>query len=192
MIVLASASPRRRELLARAGWRYRVQAAAVDETPHQRELPAAYVLRLARAKVRAVAPARPETGGVILGADTTVALGRAILGKPESSSEAAAMLRRLSGRRHEVLTGVCLREARTGRETVGVAVTRVWFAPLAGRRIAAYVATGEPRDKAGAYAIQGGAARFVRRIEGSYSNVVGLPIELVWQLWLDLAAPAVG
>ncbi len=191
MILLASASPRRRELLERAGWPLRVRPAEVDESVRRGEPPAAYVLRLAKAKARALRPPRAGKGSVVLGADTTVALGRAILAKPASDAEAAAMLRRLAGRRHEVLTGVCLRDAG-GREAAAVAVTRVWFAPLSARRIAAYVASGEPRDKAGAYAIQGGAAAFVRRIEGSYSNVVGLPIELIWRLWLELAAPAVG
>ncbi len=191
-MILASASPRRRELLARAGWPFLVRPASVDETPWPRESARGYVLRLAKAKARCILPEHPGRGTVVLGADTTVAIGQSILAKPGSDAEAAAMLRRLSGRCHQVLTGVCLREAATGREAAAVARTDVWFGPLSARQIAAYVAGGEPRDKAGAYAIQGGAAGFVRRLQGSYSNVVGLPIELVWTLWLELAAPAVG
>jgi septum formation protein len=191
VIVLASASPRRRELLASAGWPFCVQPAAIDETPLPRESPRSYVLRLARAKSRSIRPARPGKDTIVVGADTTVALGASILGKPASAAEAETMLRRLAGRRHEVFTGICLRQARSGREAAGVAVTHVWFRPLSPRQIAAYVATGEPGDKAGAYAIQGGAAAFVRRMEGSYANVVGLPLELLWQLWLELVAGAV-
>jgi len=180
-IVLASASPRRRELLTAAGFAVTAQPAEVDETPLPGELPAAYVARLARAKAFAVA-ARAED--MVLGADTTVVVEGDILGKPANDAEAGAMLRRLSGRGHQVLTGVCLR--RGERCLAGVETTEVWFDPLSEAEIAAYVASGEPRDKAGAYAIQGRAARFIPRINGSYSNVVGLPLATVWRLWRAL------
>jgi septum formation protein len=179
-LVLASASPRRRELLEAAGWEIEVRPAAMDETRLPGERPAAYVLRLARAKSAAVA-AGLGARRVVLGADTVVVSGGEVLGKPGDDREARAMLRRLSGRSHRVLTGVCLR--RGTREQAWVEATRVWFSALSAAAIAAYVATGEPRDKAGAYAIQGGAARFIPRISGSYSNVVGLPLASVWAAW---------
>jgi len=174
-LVLASASPRRRELLEAAGFAFDVAAADVDETPHAGETARAYVARLAEAKASVVLAARPEA--LVLGADTTVVVDGGILGKPGDADEAAAMLARLQGRAHEVLTGVAL----LGRhwQRVAVASTAVWFAPMSPAEIAAYVATGEPMDKAGAYGIQGWAARYVTRIDGSYSNVVGLPVALV-------------
>ncbi|HET9783818.1 MAG TPA: Maf family protein [Terriglobales bacterium] len=181
-IVLASASPRRRELLIAAGFVVEVRPADVDETPLLGEVPAAYVARLARAKTFAVS-AQPEE--VVLGADTTVVVDDDILAKPADDAEAAAMLRRLSSRSHRVLTGVCLR--RGAHQAEEVEATEVWFDPLSESDIAAYVASGEPRDKAGAYAIQGRAARFIPRIAGSYSNVVGLPIATVWRCWRQLA-----
>ena len=182
-ILLASSSPRRRELLQAAGWQVEVAPANLSERRRPRESPAAYVRRLARAKAAAVADRQPAA--TVLGADTVVVVDAAILGKPRHDAAARAMLRRLSGRRHQVLTGVCLR--RNGQEAVGVVATWVWFAPLSAADIRAYVATGEPRDKAGAYAIQGLAARFIPRIAGSYSNVVGLPVATVWDLWRRLA-----
>jgi septum formation protein len=171
-LVLASRSPRRSELLRSAGVGFRVEAADVDETPFSNELPVDYVRRLARAKAEAVA------GELVLGADTVVVIDGQILGKPVDSSDAIRMLRLLSGRPHEVITGICL-----AGEVVVVAhaTTTVFFAQLSEREIRDYVATGEPMDKAGAYAIQGWAARFVERIEGSYSNVVGLPVEMVYR-----------
>jgi septum formation protein len=181
-LVLASASPRRRELLEAAGWEVEVRPAAIDETRLPGERPAAYVLRLARAKAAAVA-AGVGARRTVLGADTVVVIGGEVLGKPGGDREARAMLRRLSGRSHRVLTGVCLR--RGGREQMWVESTRVWFSKLSAADMAAYVATGEPRDKAGAYAIQGGAARFIQRISGSYSNVVGLPLASLWERWLS-------
>jgi septum formation protein len=180
-IVLASASPRRRELLLAAGFAVEVRPAAVDETPLPGEPPAACVARLARAKAWAVAA---QPGEIVLGADTTVVVDDVMLAKPADDAEAAALLRRLSGRGHQVLTGVCLR--RGARQAEAVEATEVWFDPLGEADIAAYVASGEPRDKAGAYAIQGRAARFIPRIAGSYSNVVGLPIAAVWRLWRQL------
>ena len=176
-LLLASGSPRRAELLRAAGFEFDVAPADVDETPRSGERPRDYVLRLAVEKARA---ARPAPGQVVLGADTTVVIDEAILGKPATPEEAAAMLRRLAGRVHEVWTGVALRQ--DGREVSDVGITRVEVAPMTPAEIAWYVASGEPEGKAGAYAVQGLASRFVTHIEGSYSNVVGLPVALVYQL----------
>jgi septum formation protein len=173
--VLASASPRRAELLARAGIDFDTRPAHVDETPWPGEEPEAHVRRLAEAKARAVAV--DHRGALVLGSDTIVVLDGRILGKPLDADEARAMLRALSGRAHDVLTGVALVIGDEAR--VDVCRTRVWFRTLTAAEIDGYVATGEPMDKAGAYGIQGGAARFVERIEGSRSNVVGLPVEVV-------------
>jgi septum formation protein len=170
-LVLASQSPRRSELLRNAGIGFRVQAADVDETPLLGELPVSYVRRLARAK------AESATGNLVLGADTTVVIDGQILGKPLDQADAARMLRLLSGRSHEVITGICFK----GREVwVGHDSTTVFFSHVTEEEILSYVASGEPMDKAGAYAIQGLASRFVERIEGSYSNVVGLPVAMVY------------
>lgn len=169
LLTLASQSPRRRELLAGLGLSLEVRPARTDETPRAGEAPRDYVGRVAREKARAV------TGTVVLAADTTVALGGDIFGKPEDDADAARMLRALAGRSHEVLTGVCVRSAASGEREVVVA-TEVAFAPLSDDEIAWYVATGEPRDKAGAYAIQGVAGAFVSAVRGSVSNVIGLPL----------------
>lgn len=177
-LILASTSPRRRELLAAAGVAFIVDAASVDETPLDRETPAACVERLALMKARAVLLRHP--GDVVLGADTTVVLDGQMLAKPADEREAATMLRSLSGRAHEVLTGVALVSAAAERSAVER--TTVVMTRLAEDEIAWYVASGEPRDKAGAYAIQGLASRFIPRLEGSYSNVVGLPVAAVLQL----------
>ena len=178
-LVLASNSPRRRELLAQAGFSFTVHPAEIPEDPHTGEDPLAYVLRLARAKAQAVFAAidRQEEDRIVLGADTTVTIDNQILGKPADAADAARMLRLLSGRTHRVLTGVALRTA-SGIE-VAAEMTGVRFYTLSEAEIAAYVATGEPMDKAGAYAIQGRAARWIPRITGDYSNVVGLPLALV-------------
>jgi septum formation protein len=178
MVVLASASPRRQELLTAAGIPFEVLPVDVDETPLDGELPEEHVRRLALAKAEAALARRPEA--VVLGADTIVVAGGRILGKPRDAEDAARMLRALAGRAHEVLTGVALSSVRG--TMFELERTRVWFAPLSDQEIADYVASGEPRDKAGAYAIQGLAARFVVRIDGSYSNVVGLPVALVYRL----------
>ncbi|HYB94266.1 MAG TPA: Maf family protein [Vicinamibacterales bacterium] len=175
MLILASRSPRRSELLTAAGIPFEVLAADVDETPHAREAPAAYVERLAIAKAQAVLPLRPAAR--VLGADTTVTIDGEILGKPADSADARRMLRLLSGRAHDVHTGVAVVTAT--RVQSAVDTTRVWFSTLTDEDISWYVATGEPVDRAGAYAIQGFASRFIPRIEGSYSNVVGLPVALV-------------
>jgi septum formation protein len=177
MIVLASRSPRRAELLHAAGYDFVVRTADIDETPRPGEAPRDYVLRLAIEKAAAVPAAHEE---IVLGADTSVIIGNEILGKPIDQADAARMLRILSGRKHEVLTGVCLKR---GAETVAdVASTCVSMAHLTEEDIDWYVASDEPMDKAGAYAIQGLASRFIERIDGSYSNVVGLPVTLVRQL----------
>ena len=174
-LILASRSPRRSELLSAAGISFEVLASDIDETPHPNEAPGAYVERLAIEKARAVAAMRPETR--VLGADTTVTIDGEILGKPVDEADALRMLRLLNGRPHDVLTGVALVSA--GGVRSAVATTRVWFSPMTDEDILWYVATGEPVDRAGAYAIQGFASRFIPRIEGSYSNVVGLPVALV-------------
>jgi septum formation protein len=177
-LILASRSPRRAELLRAAGFEFEIIPATVDERPAPGEPPDQYVARLAALKAADVG--RRISGRVILGADTEVVLDGAVLGKPADAEEAAAMLRRLAGRTHLVLTGVALR--CDDREVREVTATRVRFLPLSEAEIAWYVATGEPRDKAGAYAIQGLGSRFVEWIEGSYSNVVGLPVATVYRL----------
>jgi len=163
--------------LRTAGIPFTVAVANIDETVHPGETPQAYVARLADEKATHVA-AR-HTGAFVLGADTTVVVEGAILGKPRDAADAVRMLERLAGRRHEVLTGVCLR-GPGGFHRSGVITTVVVFAPMNVAEIAAYVASGEPMDKAGAYAVQGLASRFITRIEGSYPNVVGLPVEVVY------------
>jgi septum formation protein len=168
VLTLASGSPRRRDLLAELGLDIEVRPAGTDETPREGELAAEYVLRVAREKARAV------EGETVLAADTSVVLDGAILGKPGDEADAARMLRALSGRGHEVLTGVWAR--RSGREEGLVVASEVTFAPLSEAMIAWYVATGEPRDKAGAYAVQGAGGALVREVRGSVSNIVGLPL----------------
>ena len=171
-LILASASPRRRELLQQIGVQFRVQVADIDETPQAGETPAAYVARLALGKAQKVAAANP--GCVVLGSDTTVVLDDEILGKPENDADAACMLATLAGRRHQVMTAVAL--VKDDQQRVQTVITNVHFTPLTAAKITAYVATGEPADKAGAYGIQGLGAVLVDAIEGSYSNVVGLPL----------------
>jgi septum formation protein len=175
-LVLASRSPRRAELLKAAGIAFTVRAADIDETPREGEDPRDYVARLAEEKARAV-----DAGGdeVVLAADTTVVLGNEIMGKPEDAVDAARMLRALAGTRHEVITAICLK--RGDHLVRDIASTSVWFAPLSEAEIADYVASGEPMDKAGAYGIQGLASKFVEHIDGSYTNVVGLPINLLYR-----------
>ncbi len=172
MIVLASSSPRRRELLQQIGVPFRIQVQAVDETPLPEELPGNYVARLALEKARAVAVLNP--GEVVLGSDTTGVLDHQILVKPEDEADARRMLRAMSGRTHQVLTAVAL--VQDAREVVQVVRTDVTFCTLTAEQIDAYIATGEPADKAGAYGIQGMGAVLVAGIHGSYSNVVGLPL----------------
>ena len=181
-LLLASRSPRRADLLRAAGFEFDVCAADVDESVRPGESPAEYVKRLASAKSEAAAVLkRCATREIaIVAADTSVVVDDVILGKPRDDEDAAAMLRRLSARSHEVMTGLSVR--RDGHEIRHVETTTVHFAPLNEHDIAWYVRSGEGRDKAGAYAIQGLASRFIPRIEGSYSNVVGLPIAAVCEL----------
>jgi septum formation protein len=169
-LTLASASPRRREMLAQLGFPLRVRPAETDESVHAGEGARDYVRRGAREKARAV------EGDFVLGADTAVVLSGRVLGKPAGPADAARMLRALAGTAHEVLTGVCLRRLAARIEVEALVSTEVTFAPLGEAEIAWYVATGEPLDKAGAYAIQGAGGAFVREVRGSVSNVVGLPL----------------
>jgi len=181
-LILASASPRRRELLTQAGFTFEVRPAHVNEDPRGDEEPIAYVVRLARDKAQSVfAEISSGSSGppqvVVLGADTTVTLDGHILAKPENAADAARMLRMLSGRTHRVITGVAVATAE--RTEVAAEVTGVQFLTISNKEIAAYIATGEPMDKAGAYGIQGLAAKWIPRVEGCYFNVVGLPLALV-------------
>jgi septum formation protein len=176
MIILASRSPRRAELLRAAGIEFSVRVADVDETWLTGEGPREYVLRLSRAKARAVA----QGDELVLGADTTVVVNNEIAGKPENSEDAKRILRSLRGGWHEVLTAVTL--LRGDRVLSDVASTLVKFAEMSEAEIDWYVSTGEPMDKAGAYGIQGYASRFVECIDGNYSNVVGLPVEMVYRM----------
>ena len=172
-LVLASASPRRRDLLAQLGLAFEVAAADIDETPRAAEPPHLYVLRVAREKAQAVAAARP--GAWVLAADTTVVLDGDILGKPRDAAEAHATLARLSGRTHEVLTGVAL-AGPAGAEASEVVRTQVTFRAASSAELAWYVATGEPLDKAGSYAVQGKGGFLVQALQGSPTNVIGLPL----------------
>jgi septum formation protein len=192
-LILASASPRRQELLRAAGVAITVQPTNTPEVPLNGEAPKAFAERLAREKAWAIFRQRPNE--YVLGADTIVVVERQILGKPANRADAERMLHLLSGRTHEVTTGVCLLGPRTGGGVSGSSkktgnslgdtrseTTRVTMNTLSDEEIRAYVATGEPMDKAGAYAIQGLASRWIPRIEGDYSNVVGLPIALVYRM----------
>jgi len=176
VLVLASTSPRRREILTAAGFEFSVRAPQIPEEREPGESPVAYVRRLAEQKALAV-PINP--GEIILAADTTVVVADELLEKPRDASNAARMLALLSGRVHEVITGICLRSE--SRKIVDAEITRVRFATLSEAEIAWYVGTGEPMDKAGAYAIQGFASKFIERVDGCYFNVVGLPIALVYR-----------
>ena len=202
MLVLASASPRRQDLLRSAGISFAVQTADIDETPLAGESARGCAERLACQKALKVSSGRPLD--LVLGADTIVVVNDTILGKPSDACDAARMLRMLSGRVHQVITGVCLvspvasgqlpYSAEDASEVLGTEnwdlktaseITLVTFAELSDAEIQEYVATGEPKDKAGAYAIQGIASRWIPRIEGDYSNVVGLPVALVYRMLRD-------
>ena len=185
MIVLASASPRRHELLSMLGIPHIVDPAHVDESVKPGEAPEALARRLAREK--AITVARRHSDVPALGADTIVVLGDRVLNKPESPAEAVAMLTDLAGREHTVITAVALAMAHTLWE--GCDVTRVRFRPLSAEMISAYVATGEPLDKAGAYGVQGYGAALVERIEGDFFGVMGLPVRVVLQLLEDAGMP---
>jgi len=180
MLILASASPRRRELLGSLDVPFEVDPAEADETLPDGMEPREAAALLARRKAHEVALRRPEDW--VLGADTIVVLGQEIMGKPADEADAVRMLRALSGREHLVITGVCLLNRDRGIERCDAVETKVRFRELSEAEITGYVQTGEPMDKAGAYAIQGGAAGFVEAVEGSYSNVVGLPLERVGEL----------
>ena len=179
MLVLGSRSPRRSDILRQAGIPFVVRPMEVDETPLPGEAARDYVTRIARAKAAAAAAGFTADGEIVLGADTTVAIQGEILGKPLDAADARRMLHMLSGQRHEVLTGICLRSAT--RAVEDCAETSVWFAPLSSQEIESYAASGEPMDKAGAYAIQGLASKFIQRIEGCYFNVMGLPVAMVYR-----------
>ena len=179
-IVLASNSPRRKELLTQIGLSFTVAPADVDESVLPGESPEAYAVRVALDKARIAAERTGE--GIVIAADTIVVVGDIILGKPSGPADARRMLSMLSGRGHEVITGLAVVDAATGRFTVRTSATQVWFRELSDREIASYVATGEPLDKAGAYGIQERGALLVERIEGCYSNVVGLPLSLLGEM----------
>lgn len=192
-IYLASASPRRRELLTQIGVRYDLLTVTVDETPQFAEAPPAYVTRLALTKARAGwQTLNGQSDRPVLGADTAVIVDDAILGKPRDRLDALSMLARLSGRAHQVLSAVAL--VTGDRESVRLQASQVTFRPLADWECEAYWATGEPADKAGAYAIQGYAAVFVQALSGSYSGVMGLPLfetaELLREFGIPLPAPS--
>jgi septum formation protein len=184
-LLLASASPRRAELLRAAGFSFDIHPANADESVHPGESAAAYVQRISRSKALAVLPAAGDR--VVLAADTTVVVDGQIFGKPENDEDALRMLRALRNRRHDVLTAVTL--AADSRTLTRVEQTMVEFAAMTDGEIEWYVASGEPRDRAGAYAVQGLASRFVTRVDGSYSNVVGLPVALVYVMLKEFAIP---
>jgi septum formation protein len=191
-LVLASASPRRRQLLEQLGVKFRVLAADIDETALAGESPTDYVSRLARQKAAAVAASLADGSGSeahlpVMGADTIVVLDQRLLGKPVDAADAAQMLGSLAGREHQVITAVCLTHRE--RHDVAVVSTDVTFREMTEDEIEAYVATGEPFGKAGAYAVQGLAAAFVERLCGSYTGVVGLPLYETSQLLASYAVP---
>jgi len=175
-LILASASPRRAAILRDAGYHFTVLSSAVDETPYPEESPEDLVLRLAQSKAD-LAAARSVGPAILIAADTEVVLDGQIFGKPRSSEDARRMLKKLSGRTHTVLTGVALVRLPNVERLTFVESTLVEFAPLSDEEITRYLSTGEPHDKAGAYAIQGYAGRYIPRIAGCYFNVVGLPLD---------------
>jgi septum formation protein len=189
-LILASASPRRAEILAAAGIPFEIRAAKIDESRWKDESPEKMVERLARAKAEDVAGSMVSPGPlVILGADTVVVADEEILGKPGNPATARKMLLKLRGCEHRVITGFALLRAQDEEIRGGHEATRVWFSAMTDAEVDAYVATDEPLDKAGAYAIQGIAGRYISRIEGCYFNVVGLPLTRVWQSLKELGWP---
>lgn len=180
-IILASASPRRKELLGYITDSFDVIPSDIPEDAHG--APRQQVMQLARAKAEDVAARNPDA--IVIGADTLVAIGRRVLGKPQNEADAAAMLRRLSGRTHRVYTGVAV--VSDGCTNVQCGITRVRFARLSSEEIAEYITTGDPMDKAGAYGIQGIGGKFIRGIRGDYFNVMGLPLSIVYRMLKDLA-----
>jgi septum formation protein len=188
-LLLASASPRRRDMLASVQIPFAVEVPSVDESPLPGEAAAALTLRLAEVKARAVHRRRPRAEGLVLAADTAVVIDGDALGKPRDRDHAVAMLRRLGGRDHVGMTGFGLLDQASGAFHGAVAETRVWFRDLEDEEIQGYVDTGEPMDKAGAYACQGIGAFLIARVEGSYTNVVGLPLGQVLGALRRLGGP---
>jgi len=195
-LILASASPRRAEILRNAGFEFEVRPAHVDETILPNEQAQDYVKRLAETKAKGIAElaSQQEGGGYVVGADTVVVIETQIFGKPADADDARRMLRHLSGKSHEVLTGMALLRAADRQVNTNVERTRVEFLPLSEKDIEDYIATAEPFDKAGAYGIQGVGSRFISRIEGCYFNVMGLPVSRLWQMlrplgWRDDEPP---
>ena len=187
-LILASASPRRRQLLTQMGLAFRVDPAHIDEEAVTAETPAALAEKLALMKARAVA-GRQSGPALVIGADTLVVRGRQVLGKPSDEGEAAAMLRKLSGSWHRVITGVALVQASDGRHIVSHETTSVQFAPMTDREIRDYLDTGDSMDKAGAYGIQGRAGMHIPRIRGCYFNVMGLPLYRLYTMLRDMDYP---
>ena len=184
-LILASGSPRRAQLLGEMVRSFRILPSDVDEDRDEGETPGAYVVRISREKAESVADGlEPRTGGRwVLGGDTIVVLEEAVLGKPEDGDHARRMLEQLQDRRHEVITGICLLNRKQAVYCLEAVRTQVWMRRIEPEEMDAYIRTGEPFDKAGGYAIQGHGGRFIRKIEGSYSNVVGLPMERLRELF---------
>ena len=184
-LILASGSPRRAQLLGEMVRSFRILPSDVDETQDEGETPNAFVVRVSREKAESVADGlQPSGGGTwVLAGDTIVVLGEAVLGKPEGKEHARRMLEQLQDRRHEVITGICLLNREQAVCCLEAVRTQVWMRKIDPEEVEAYIRTGEPFDKAGGYAIQGHGGRFVRKIEGSYSNVVGLPVERLGELF---------
>ncbi len=187
-LILASASPRRKELLRRFDLDFEVRPADVDETPFPGEDAAAYPLRVAVKKAMAAAAAAEDENAIVIAADTAVIVDDDILGKPADETEAEVMLSRLSGREHVVVTGIGLADTASGRTLSAAEQTIVYFHPLSDAEIRAYIASGECLDKAGAYGIQGKGALLVRKIDGDYFNVMGLPLGRLYRLLLRFDA----
>jgi septum formation protein len=191
-LVLASRSPRRAEILRNAGFEFQIVPAEVDESLRPGEPAAWYVRRLAEEKARKVARQLSATSqasaAVIVAADTAVVLGNSILGKPRSADDARAMLRLLSGETHEVFSGLAVLRLETGAIRIATESTRVTFLPMMDGEIEEYIASGEPFDKAGAYAIQGRGGKFISRIEGCYFNVMGLPLSRLYSMLREMDA----
>lgn len=181
-IVLASASPRRAEILRTVGWPFEIRPVNIDESRHPNEPAAQYVTRLAQEKANA---AKGVVAEIIVGADTTVVIDEHILEKPVDAEDAKRMLRLLNNRRHHVITGVAVIDSQTSAMKVAHQTTEVRFAAMSDEEIDWYVATGEPMDKAGAYAIQGKGSRLIEEVRGDYFNVVGLPVRLLYELMKD-------
>jgi len=185
-LILASSSPRRAEILTAVGWPFTAVTAGIDETRRPNEQPVDYVQRLAKEKAEAVASSLES--GLVLGADTTVVVEKTLLGQPHDQEDARRMLRLLSGKWHEVLTGVAIVRL-SGESKVDYETTRVRFAEMSEKEIGWYISTGEPKGKAGAYAVQGAAALFIAEIQGDYFNIVGLPIRLVFEMVKAMSSP---